>query len=220
MRLPWVIHQIDVLDNNEMSDLDNLLLCDGRLIAHPAKIFEKIKQENLAYWCNRRGVYSLPTQEMISFIKEEIGSNKAIEIGAGAGILGRELGIPQTDSKLQENPDIRRAYQAMGQPVIHYPDDIEKLEALDAIKKYEPDIVVAAWVTQKGGPNIPQSNSWGVNESKILDWNKKYIFIGSETSHDQKKILARSHRRLKFPWIHSRTMNRQDNLIYIWDPKS
>ncbi|MBO4499190.1 MAG: hypothetical protein J5732_02925 [Bacteroidaceae bacterium] len=91
------------------------------------------------------GLYTFPTQELIDFLRQEIDDDpayephSAIEICAGTGWIGRALGIPITDSHIQERPDIRDTYIIQGAIPIIYPADVENLDALAAVRKYHPE---------------------------------------------------------------------------------
>lgn len=66
------------------------------------------------------GLYTFPTQELVDWLHSEIDDDPemephtAIEICCGTGWLGRSLGIPITDSRMQEREDIRQSYLAQG----------------------------------------------------------------------------------------------------------
>lgn len=58
---------------------------------------------------------------------------------------------------------------------------------------------------------------WGVKEDKVLKMVKKYILIGHEDTHGRKDILQNEHRIIKADWICSRALDREKNLIYIFN---
>ena len=58
---------------------------------------------------------------------------------------------------------------------------------------------------------------YGIDEDYILSKVKKYIVIGNEVVHSQKRILQYKHQELKFPWLYSRSMNISGNTIYVWE---
>lgn len=163
------------------------------------------------------GIYILPTEELINWLKENI-SGSAIEIGAGNGAISRALKIPITDSRLQEQEEIKKIYSAMGQPVIIYPDDVEKLDADEAVKKYNPDTVIGAFITHKYRDDRPEigGNQYGVEEESILDAVKKYINIGNLITHGMKPILKMKHEQYFFDWIITRAVDQKMNRIFVW----
>lgn len=106
-----------------VAELDEACVRDGMLQPMPAAFYASRLQVELAAWCVRRGFYCLPTVELIDWLRERIAGESAIEIAAGNGTIGRALGIPITDSRLQEHPDLRQHYESIGQGITHYPPD-------------------------------------------------------------------------------------------------
>lgn len=201
------------LDKELFDDKKNLKIKD-------ASFYESIPHEHLVVWCHFNGIYGLVTTELIIWLKTQMILNKTIEIGAGNDSIGRELGIPFTDLCIMKNPLVQAMYLLQGQPVTEYPNDIIKMEGSDAIKKYKPDVVIGCWVTQiykeEDGPT-QASSMFGFDEEFIIKNVKKYIVIGNEKVHGTKRILSESHQTLKFPWLFSRSVYPDDNLIYIWE---
>jgi hypothetical protein len=95
------------------------------------------RQEHLMLWCVKSARYTIPTIELIDFLKARIGNRKAIEIGSGNNDLGWYLGIPQTDSYIQQTEAMKTLYSALGQVPTSPKPDVEKLDAIAAIKKYQ-----------------------------------------------------------------------------------
>ena len=141
----------------------------------------------------RQGIYQLPTWELIDWLKEAIGRRMAIEICAGRSCLGRPLGIPMSDSYLHLHPDMQRMYQMLKQTPTQPPDDVERLTANEAVRKYKPQVVIGAWVTQLGTEGLDQTNPCGTDEEAILDTGCIYIHIGNVGAHGKKRILNRPH---------------------------
>ncbi len=202
---------ISSLNHMSTRDIENVLLKDGKLIPVPYKELTKFSQEKISVFCHKYAFYQIPTTELIDFLRNEIGELKAIEIGAGNGSIGRSLGIPITDNKLQERPDVKISYKAMGQPTITYPSDIIKLGGNVAVERMKPDVVIASWVT---GKDI--GNYYGIHETKIIKSIKKYIHIGNEKTHAKKLILDRfNYKAIKEDWLVSRSMEKEQNIIYL-----
>jgi len=160
------------------------------------------------------GLYVLPTQELIDWLRTKM-IGMTIEIGCGTGAIGRGLGIPFTDSKLQAEPDIVAWYLSQGQIPIVYPPDVEKLTADEAISKYNPNTVVGAFITHKF--NGVDGNMFGVVEEKILGAGIQYINIGNEGTHVTKPILNTSHSEYQFDWLITRSVDQKLNRIWIWN---
>ena len=106
-----------------------------------------------------------------------------------------------------------------GQPITHYPNDIIELDAVNAVDKYKPEIVIGCWVTHlyNEAEHWRGGNMFGINEEYILSKVKKYIVIGHEDVHSKKPILDRNYKTFKFPWLYSRSLNTTGNLIYVWE---
>lgn len=210
-----IIKNINV---TKIQEIENFFFDDkGNFLLHPAQDVLRFEQIDLSVWCHGKGVYNIPTVELIEFLRSETTNQKAIEIGAGNGYLCKHLNITQTDSCLQQRPDIQATYAAMGQPIIQYPQYVRKFDAIEAVRRFKPQVVIGAWITQKSLTQEPQSNYWGVNEAAILKMVDKYIMIGHENQHNQKKILKYPHRIVKADWICSRSRERDKNIIYIWE---
>lgn len=191
----------------------------GRMRLLSAAELDAIERRSLRMFCHIHGRYGLPTVELIAWLKAFIGDRKAIEIGAGAGDLAYHLGIPATDSWLQTRPDIAQYYAMTGQPIIRYPNFVEKLEAIEAVRKHRPQVVIGCWVTHWVSPNkTPENgvgNMFGIKEHLILDRGITYVMIGCEHVHRFKPIMQRQHETLALPFLRSRSVQGDDR-IYVW----
>lgn len=209
---------VDIVPPADVSYLDKLLIDEKGLVrVLPAADLAAVPVDHMRLWCHKRAVYGLPTAELVAWLKNLIGDRSAIEIGSGNGALGRALGIPRTDNRMQEWPEIIAHYGASGQITINYPDDIEKLAALDAITKHRPDVVVASWVTQLYRPDEHErgGNMFGVDEDALLDTGVTYVHIGATGSHQNKRILSRPHEEFRFDWLAGRGAP-ADRVIWVW----
>jgi hypothetical protein len=210
-----------VLENVDVSYLDqNLFDEEKHLLVKPASFYQNIPQNHLSLWGHFHGVYCFPTVELIDWLKNHIISDKTIEIGAGVGTIGRSLEIPITDScYMKNNEQVRIAYAMMRQPITEYPNDIIELNAIEAINQYKPEVVIGSWITHKYDEkeHWREGNQFGVDERYILKNVKKYIMIGNEKVHDKKPILEMKHQEFRFPWLFSRSVNFQSNIIYVWE---
>jgi hypothetical protein len=162
--------------------------------------------------------YLLPTVELVDHLKSVIVGRKAIEIGSGSGDLARFLGIPATDNYCQDWPEVKEFYEITGQPRVRYGDNVERLDALEAVEKYKPDIVIGAWVTQWIDPKLPPppegGSIYGIKEDELLEKVPVYIMIGAEGIHGRKRILKRPHKMFNAKRI--ARSRRQDNRIWIF----
>jgi len=214
-----------VLNNKiDLSPIESLMIKDGKIIPVPFDSLKGFSQESLSLFCHKHALYQLPTTELIDFLKNEIGESSVIEIGSGNGCIGRSLGIRMTDNLMQTWDDIKLMYALSRQPVITYGSDIEELDAISAVEKYKPKTVVACWVTHKFEEGMTAGNMYGVQEELLFENGvEKYIHVGNHTNstgHPLKPILSKYPVKMyQFPWLVSRSMNRDKNTIYIFSNK-
>ena len=165
--------------------------------------------------------YLLPTVELVEYLRGLIGRKKALEIGSGSGDLARFLGIPATDNCCQDWPEVKAFYENIGQPTIKYGDNVERLDALEAVDKYKPDIVIGAWVTQWIDPALPLppggGSVYGIKEDELLKRVPMYVVIGAEGIHRHKKILKQPHKMINVEGI--ARSRRADNRIWVFDQR-
>jgi len=209
-----------ILDaKQDIGYLDSLFDENRLLKVMPESFYKNVPNEHLALFGHFNGFYCFPTLELAEWIKGFVDLSKAIEIGAGHGALGRYLGIPITDSKCMERPDVKAYYDMIRQPVTRYPADIIKMDAVEAIEKYKPETVIGCWITHKycDGELDRGGNIYGIDEDFIIENVKRYIVVGNERVHKYKRILGYEHKEFKFPWLYSRSLFRGYNVIYMWE---
>lgn len=199
--------------------LDDTLLDDfGRLRVLPVTEIDRLDRQAVRAWCHLRGVYLLPTAELIAWLHERIGERSAIEIGSGNGALGRALGIPRTDSRVQEGA-AKAFHEATRQPPVRYGDDVVRLEAAEAVRVHRPQVVVAAWVTHKLPDDAPRRAvgcAFGVCEDQIARRVEEYIMIGNLRVHAEKPLLRQPHEEFRLPFIRSRARDPGADRAWSW----
>lgn len=207
---------ISILAKRDISDLENIALKNGKLTIQPASFYGKYSQEQLSCFCVKHAFYQLPTVELMDWIYDQIKNfhSNTIEICAGNGVIGRSLGIRMYDNFMQELPEVEAFYKAISQPTINYGDDVQRIDANEAIEVYKPVNVIGSWVTQRYEKGC--GNVYGPKENEILEKVDKYIHIGNENTHFEKIILKQPHKAYHFPWLFSRSMNKNGNVIYVW----
>ncbi|MBB3181154.1 hypothetical protein [Variovorax sp. Sphag1AA] len=208
------------IDRTRVRDISHLLLDDlGRLRVTPSRILSETTRTERLLFGILHGFYSFPTTELCEFLRGRIGGRSAIEIGAGHGILARELGIPATDNRQQEEAAIKAHYERLGQPTVPYGDNVERLDAAAAVAQYKPEVVIACWVTHRYDPSRPQAggSETDVDEAAIIGSCDEYIFVGNEHVHANKPIWQLPHERLTPPWLYSRAANGSGEFIAIWN---
>lgn len=207
-----------ILDGN-LRDLSlDIIASDGSLRIMPASYYANTTQEERSLVAHRRALYALPTVECIEWLRERIGTRLAIEVASGNGALGRALSIVRTDNRLQERADMQRLYSQLGQPVIRYGDDVETLDAIAAIKKYRPQVVVAAWFTHGFDSRYPErgGNMYAPKQHELLSLCEEYILVGNFSPHAMMPLLQQRHELFQFPWLFSRSLAAERNFIACW----
>jgi hypothetical protein len=214
----------------EMAALDeSLLLPNGRMRMMPASELLAHGRETLLVWCILRARYQLVTTELVMWLAVQIGRRRALEIGAGQGDLGYHLGIRQTDLGRQTE-----AFEAAGyhdNPVFHEqvptvpPPDVERIDAETAVQKYEPAVVIGAWITERdhnpenvGHTTVAMSRlGTGVEEIRVVRSVETYIHVGNDIIHAAKRIYRLKHRHVRFDWLVSRAFDQTKNSIRVWE---
>lgn len=211
---------VSTLKKQDISELESVLLDEaGQFKVVSYEILKKFPHDHIRLFCLMHGYYCLPTTELIDYLKNEIEGKSAIEIGAGAGIISRDLNIIGTDNLMQLNPQIKAHYESLGQPIVPYGDHVQQIDGNSAVKKYKPSVAIAAWVTHKYNPaeHWRGGNQFGVDKKKLLKSVGRYILIGTESVHGTQPIMNLPHSELKAPWIVSRTEKADNNKIWIWE---
>ena len=209
----------EIIEDRDVEYLKKELLENGRIKLYPAAFFDSFDPVDLKVFCYKNARYGLITKELVECLKDLIKDRRAIEIGSGYGDLGYHLGIPMTDNKQQNWPELRSYYAALGQPIIDYPRDVVQMDALDAVLFYKPKVVVASWVTQWIDPDKPPTtpgNAWGIKEDEILKHVECYAMLGNKKVHDSKFICSLPHRELSLPFLRSRSSDNGLDRVYIW----
>lgn len=218
------IRDVDKLEVVELAA--KLLSPEGLIRPLPFDDICGVSPLSLRVVMHELGLYTFPTVELVEWLRGEIDPDPtsefapdAIEICAGTGWLGRALDIPITDSRLQEREDIRQMYLQNGQPPISYPDDVEQLDAIAAIRKYQPEFVIGSYVTHKwgiGGRKV--GNMYGVDTTWVVNHCHRYYHIGNLHVHSHDPIMRRPHRELSFPWLVTRGDSSLAR-IFVWESK-
>jgi hypothetical protein len=199
-----VTQAFKLFDSRKIRDLAPECLDQrGQLRIMPASYYANATVDERAWFAFRYGFYSLPTLELVDWLQHFIDGRPAIEVGSGNGALARALGIPATDSYEQERPDIKRYYELLYQPTVQYAADVEKLEALEAIEKYQPKVVIAAWV---GYVDVPA----------IIRLAGNYVLMGNLGPHGDLPMRSLPHDEHFFPWLYSRAFSGKRDFIGVW----
>lgn len=208
-----------LLDCTNLRDLaPDVIDEEGLPRVMPAGYYAETSAQERAWLGLRHGLYGLPTEELCDWMTEHIAGRKAIEVGAGNGRMAERLGIPATDLCLQDDPEIKAYFDATGQPRTQYGPNVERLEALAAVRKYRPAVVIGSWITHRYNPRRHGlgGNQYGPKMDAILERCDEYVLIGNTRTHAQNPLWRREHELLHFPWIYSRSVTDTPDFIAIW----
>lgn len=212
---------IEILEKVDLTDMRKEVM-NGRFIkVLPADVWRKYDWTSVRQLMNETGTYVLPTQELIDYLLKDIDGYRTIEIGAGNGVVGRTLGIPITDSCLQrDNMAVRLYYTLCGQPIINYPKDIIKAEAMEAVRRFKPEAVIGCYVTHKWRNDTQSGNDWGIDFERLLSSVKKFILVGNRVTHRDNPIMALPHIEERFEGLITRAgIDEPTNCVFIWENK-
>ena len=184
----------------------------------PASVWESFSWSEVRLLLHETGTYVVPTEELIEFLDGLIGEESAIEICAGNGFIGRELGIPVTDSyQQQDDPATSLLYSLAEQPTIKYPKDVVKLEANKAVDKFRPHTVIACYATHKWRYDTMSGNDKGVDFQKLLRKVKRLVLVGNTEVHKDNPLMEIPHEEIILPGYITRSAHPETNRIFIWE---
>lgn len=204
---------IIALEKEDIFEIEKELWVDGKLVVKPYSYFRSISENKLKLFMVKYGVYVIPTMELMYWLRSHIRL-PAIEIGSGNGSIGRTLGIPMTDNRLQEKADIKLCYETLGQAPVKYGADVQTFDAIDAIKHFKPQTVVASFMTHKH--NGTNGNYYGPDEFEIMRLVNKYIMIGNKKVHEHHGLLKEAHSEYYFDWLITRGEDQNLNRIFVF----
>lgn len=180
----------NLLSRTEMFDAQNVLM------PRPASFWSERSRAEKILFGNVYNLYQFPTTELIAELNRMINGRTAIEIAAGNGCISRSLAIPGTDSRHMDEPDVSElcAVQS-GLVALNYGPHVERLEASLAVAKYQPKVVIGAWVPHLYDPKRHDlgGSITGVDEHYILSEVDEYILIGNTAEHQQKPLIEDLH---------------------------
>lgn len=198
---------------------DKLILDERGIIKlESAKFYQSLDYTELRFWCICRAIYLIPTTELITWLKINFNLDKAIEIGAGNNYLFYHLGIKGIDNYSEQIPRVRLVREILGEAATNPPPEVERIDAIAAVDKYQPETVIASWMTLKteDPEDIDAGHKYAPDEVEILERGVNYVFIGNEKIHDNREILNREHQTYYFDWLVSRAKYPEKNLVYVW----
>ena len=211
--------RVGVIDKGTSTENIRKEVMDGReMKILPASVWESFPWQEMRLLLHETGTYVVPTEELVDYLDKLIWDKSAIEICAGNGYIGRELGIPVTDS-YQQQDDLGTSiyYQLAGQPVIRYPKDVIKLEANKAVDKFRPHTVLACYATHKWRYDTMSGNDKGVDFNRLIRKVKRLILVGNTEVHKDNPLMDIPHEEIILPGLITRSAHPETNRIFIWD---
>ena len=199
---------------------DRVLLDDQGIIKlFPAEFYHSLDYDDLRVWCICRAIYQLPTIELIEWLKDNFNLDKAIEIGAGNNYLYHHLGIKGVDNYSEQIPAVKLVHEIMNQPSTNPPPAVEQIDAIAAIKKYQPETVITSWATLKceDPEDVDAGHKYAPDEQEILDLGVTYIHIANEDIHGDRLVMNKPHEKHYFDWLVSRGKYPEKNCICVWN---
>ncbi|MET1008109.1 MAG: hypothetical protein ABWX96_21340 [Propionibacteriaceae bacterium] len=210
---------VTLISTGRVRDLAPLALDDkGRLRVLPAEFWAQTTPIERYVFGQAHGIYGFPTTELVQHLKELIGDRKAIEIGAGNGVLADALGITGTDNHMQKRAKYRDSVLAQGSQPVRYGRNVVERDAHEAVRRYKPDVVIACWVTHRYDPrrHWAGGNEIGIDEADVINHCGEYIHIGNEKVHENKLIWVLPHTTTYPDFVYSRAINGTRDFIATW----
>lgn len=192
---------------------------DGHIRELSAAEWGKFSWDEVRVFMHEYPVYVLPTTELLDVLDDLTCDYKTIEIGAGSGSIGRLLGIKMTDSYMQQdNEAVRKYYGSLGQPIIKYPRDVIKADALTAWRRFKPECILGCYVTHLWRPEIGSGNMFGVDFERLIPLVKRLILVGNKRTHGNNPIMAIDHMEMDLKGgLITRSDDRDLDRIFVWD---
>lgn len=203
-------------NNTDISDIEfQTRVESGFILPIPSKDVEAFGYVKIRAFLHKYGLYTMPTVELIDYFTNIIKGRNAIEIGAGLGVIGRSLGIPTTDSKLLARPEIKAYYESIKQPTIQYPNDIEELDALAAVAKYKPNVVIGSFIMHLWDEKTHTGSDYGVDTLKLIQTVDEYYMIGSLDTHCNDPALKYLENTEQPDFLYTRAA-KERSVIFHW----
>lgn len=213
-----MIEGLRAVIQQDISELYHAVHKDGVLQVVDSSVYKRFNHDMLSQLCVENGYYCLPTTELIEWLHNRIAGRSAIEVGAGCGVVGRALGIKMTDNFQQEMPKYREMYLMAGQQPLTYGKDVLKMDALDAVKRFKPEVVIGCWITHRyqASNDAAGGNEIGLQEARILRRVDEYLVVGNLKVHEKKPLLDTPHEQIRQHWLVSRAEQQSLNVIFSW----
>ncbi|MGL5582729.1 MAG: hypothetical protein ACRDCE_17425 [Cetobacterium sp.] len=217
-----------VLQVEDISKLESLVMeSKGIPKVVDASVFDDFSDNQRMLLMVKHGLYVFPTTELAEWLGSHTFARKVIEVGAGNGAMANHLGVVATDNYSQApdyrpEPNLRnlwiqgrQAMERMGQAFVTYGANVNRVEAIDAVIKYRPELVYGCFITHKYRAGDKDGNKFGVDEEKLIR-RCDYIMIGNAKTHQNKRILSLPHEEFIVPGVVTRCQDQSLNRIWMW----
>lgn len=210
---------ITIANKTDTSALRKSVLTeDGWIKVLPYDEWMKFSWNEIRQFMHEYPIYVLPTEELIDKLKCLINGYKTIEIGAGSGNIGKNLGIKMTDSYLQCRKDVKLVYELSGQPVIRYPSCVIKADAITAYQRFKPECIIGCYVTHKYAEGMRDGNMYGVDYERLIQSVKRLVLVGNYHIHSENPIMSLPHQEIELKdGLITRNDDRSADRIFVWD---
>lgn len=212
---PYTVQVLDS-DTNTVS-IRKQLMSGNKMLVRPAADWQSFSWSEQRMLLHETATFVAPTEELVDWLDQTIGEESAIEICCGNGWIGRELGIPITDSKVHDRKDVALLYAMFGNPRIKYPRDVRPFEAQQAVKHFHPHTVIACYPAFKWEPSKQIGSDYGVDFIKLLRSIKRLIIVGNDHIHGDFALMDIPHQTIHIPGLITRNQDRAADNIYVWE---
>lgn len=192
---------------------------DGRKMrVLPHSEWMKFSWAEIRTLLHETATYVVPTEELIDYLDELIGDEKAIEICAGNGYIGSNLDIMMTDSYQQQDDKMTvMMYDLMRQPRIKYPHTVLKLEASQAVRRMKPHTIIGCYATHKWRDDVQNGNDKGVDFADVYAHIHRLVLVGHKETHKHNPMMELPHKEIELPGLLTRAADQSLNRIFIWE---
>ncbi|MCA1828344.1 MAG: hypothetical protein ABR567_16340 [Myxococcales bacterium] len=160
-------------------------------------------------------IYFIPTRPLLRALARKIGRRRVLEVAAGDGHLARELSrqgvkIVATDSGTWERPQARmnaaekRKHRGRNVPGLRLGANVVRMEALAAIVRFEPEVVLACWLPPgpllgrlvRAAPRVIEIGAGSGITGDIRCWRYEHEFLDELDALGRCRLDERPARKL------------------------
>lgn len=199
------------------ANIRKIVMLGDNMRVLPYSEWMKFSWPEIRMLLHETATYVVPTKELIDYLNEIIGNEKAIEICAGNGYIGSNLDILMTDSYQQQDDKMTCLYyDLMKQPRIKYPANVIKLEASDAVRRMKPHTVIGCYATHKWREDTQSGNPKGVDFEDIYSKIQRLVLVGNLHIHKDNPLMSVPHKEIALNGLLTRSADHSLNRVFIW----